>query len=104
MLASPPMISACRRSRLCMRSLSSDSREGYFLQMAFRWCVAARILWFIFGALGAFNSPAGERVEYWVTTSDLKQALSAQPSQAFGMGSSNIDDRIEIEDGIEFQT
>src|SRR5207245_7934022 len=47
---------------------------------------------------------AGTGVDFWLTTEDLRQRLSLQPTLAFDAAAPGAKNRLEIEDGKTFQT
>src|SRR5437867_616154 len=47
---------------------------------------------------------AATRVDFWLTTEDLRQRLSLQPGLAFDATAPGAKNRLEIEDGKTFQT
>ena len=52
----------------------------------------------------ALSSAAAATIESWLTTADLRETISPQPSLAFTAATDATDNRIEIEDTKTFQT
>src|SRR5215467_10416836 len=82
----------------------SMSRQGHYSQpMILRRLVSSRFVLIFLGVLGGFNLRGAGQVEFWLTTSDMRQKLARQSDLAFSVGTQS-EDRIEIEAKTTFQT
>jgi len=71
--------------------------------MAPQWLKRLLSLAGFFAAFGAFSLHAAAPVKFWLTTGDLSQRLSPQPSLAFNVTTGRLEDRVEVEDKVTFQ-
>ena len=69
-----------------------------------QWLTNLRSFPGFLAALGASTLQAAAPVEFWLTTGDLSERLSPQPPLAFTAAAARLEDRVEIEESITFQT
>jgi len=75
----------------------------YFQAMAFRCLIFFRFVLILLGVLGGSNLRGAGEVEFWLTTSDMREKLARQSDLTF-TGSSGTEDCIRIDDEATFQT